>query len=60
MKKGSLPLNQSKAAGEKLFVLKRERALKKGGFSLNESKAADEGLFVLKRGSLEKRKLSAD
>ena len=57
--KGTFPLNESKAAEEELFVLKRE-SLEKGSFLLNESKAADEGLFVLKRESLEKRKLSAD
>ena len=60
MKKGSFPLNESKAADEGLFALERERALKKGTFPLIESRAADEELFVLKRESLEKRNLSAE
>ena len=60
MKKGTFMLNESKAADEKLFVLKRESLEKKGTFPLNESKATDEKLFVLKRKSLEQRKLSAE
>ena len=48
MKKGSFPLDDSKAADEGLGVLKNGRR-EKGSFPLNESKAADEEFFVLKR-----------
>ena len=47
-------MNESQAADEGLFVLKRE-SLDKRSFLLNESKATDGKLFVLKRRSLEKK-----
>ena len=53
MKKGSFPLNESKAAHEGLFVLRREN-LDKKTFLLNESTAADEELVAMREGSLER------